>query len=123
MSDTNTSSEVSNNLYNNYKYTDGESIQVVVSPMSVDLRNIDLVNPDGTSGAIIMDEPNAKSISSKDLLVGMVAMPVAPISPELEAVINERAEKSGGVRKSSNPVKELQEREAKAKKTEGRVQE
>ena len=41
MSDTSTSNEVGKNLYNDYKYTDGEIIQTAFFPLEIDDKKLD----------------------------------------------------------------------------------
>ena len=59
MSDTSTSSEVS--LYDNYNYENGKPVTTFF-PVDLDTKNLDIVNQDGTSGVVIVDETAAASI-------------------------------------------------------------
>lgn len=116
MSDTNTSNEVGK--MNNTDF------QVAFFPLDINIKNLGenaQGNPNGTSGVIVVDERLAQLTSPKDLLVGNVAITVAPVTPEIEAIVNKRAKASGGVEKGEGGVVTLKQRE-NARKMGGREQ-
>lgn len=123
MSDTSASNEVGkSNLYEKYN---GEIVNPVFYALDINLDKLKAgdVNPNSsTSGVIDVIPREAGSIYSTDLLVGNVAMTIAPITPEIEEIINKRAKASGGVGKGEGGVVALKAKQAERNKAAGREQ-
>lgn len=126
MSDASTSNEVGkndkNNLYENYN---GEIVNPVFYALDINLEKLKEGdgNPNASSSGVVEVTPReAGSIYSTDLLVGNVVMNVATITPEIERIINEKAEASGGIGKGKGGVSALKAKQAERNKSAGREQ-
>lgn len=126
MSDTNTSNEVGkNNLYDNYNYANGKPVTTFF-PVDLDTKNLDIVNPDGTSGVVIVEESSAASIDPDAIQHEPVVLLVGSVPKEkvaaVKKMISDKAKASGGIGLEEGGVPTYKEKGEKARKTGGREQ-
>ena len=126
MSDTNTPSGVS--LYDKYNHENGNPLTTFF-PVVIDDKALDKVNPNGTSGAIVVDEALAASISPDDIeKAGAVTLIVGVVPKEKVAsakkMISDKAKASGGIGlEEGGVVAYNKEKETRKKQASEREQE
>ena len=125
MSDTSTPSGVS--LYDSYNYENGKPITTFF-PVEIDEKALGIVNSNGTSGAIVVKEASAASISPDDIeRAGEVVLMVGSVPKEkitsAKKMVSDKATASGGIGfEEGGVVAYHKEKEEKNKQTQGREQ-